>query len=127
MVYRGKNGVGTFLRAILQVETEIRESLAAPQPIVMTPEDWEKFKKAADCHVCNKNLIKDQFLDSLPDWNNQTDSYGGQSHKKCFYEAQKKWYFLRLRRRLTDQNIQHQKNCIFCGNPLLKKNFRDAV
>ena len=43
-VYRGENTVGTFLSDILQEEVKIRESLAAPKPIVMTAEDWEKFK-----------------------------------------------------------------------------------
>ena len=65
-VYRGGNAVRTFLSDILQEEVKIRESLATPKPIVMTAEDWEKFKIATDCHICNKSLIKDEFLDSLP-------------------------------------------------------------
>ena len=64
-VYRGENAVGTFLSDILQEEEKIRESLATPKPIVMTYEDWESLKKATDCHICNKSLIKDEFLDSL--------------------------------------------------------------
>ena len=67
-VYRGENAVGKFLSEILQEEVKIRESLAAPKPIVMTAEDWEKYKNATDCHICNKSLIKDEFLDSLPVW-----------------------------------------------------------
>ena len=61
-VYRGENVVGTFLSNILQEETAIRESLAALKPIVMTTKDWEKFKNATDCHICNKSLIKDDFF-----------------------------------------------------------------
>ena len=64
-VYRGENAVGTFLSDILQEEVKIRESLAAPKPIVMTAEDWEKYKNATDCHICNKRLIKDEFLEFL--------------------------------------------------------------
>ena len=64
--YRGETAVGKFLSDILQEEEKIRESLATPKPIVMTDEDWENFKKATDCHICNKSLIKDEFLDSLP-------------------------------------------------------------
>jgi len=45
-VYRGENAVGTGLSDILQEEEKIRESLAAPKPIVMTAEDLEKFKKS---------------------------------------------------------------------------------
>ena len=91
-VYRGINAVGTFFRDILQEEVKIRESLAAPKPIAMAPEDWEKFKSATDCHICNKSLIKDELLDSLPVWSIEEDSeggekcsYKGQGHKKCFY------------------------------------------
>ena len=139
-VYRGENAVGTFLSDILQEEVKIRESLDAPKPIVMTTEDREKFKNATDCHICNKRLIKDEFLDSLPVWNieegseegSEKCSYLGQWHKKCFYRAQKEqqWGILRLRR-LTDKKdqleAQLQENCKFCGNPLLQKNFIDAV
>ena len=65
-VYRGENAVKEFLNGILQEETKIRESLSTPKPIVMTAQDWEKFKSATDCHICNKSLIKDEYLDSLP-------------------------------------------------------------
>ena len=64
-VYRGENAVRTFLSDILQEEVKIRKSLASPMPIVMMAKDWEKFKNATDCHICNKSLIKDEFLDSL--------------------------------------------------------------
>ena len=103
-VYRGENAAGTFLRDILQEEVKIRESLAVPKPIVMTAEDWVKFKNAIDCHICNKSLIKDEFLDSLPVWSiehgkgSEKCIYRGQGHKKCFYRAQKEqqWGILRL-------------------------------
>ena len=103
-VYRGENGVRTFLGDILQEEVKIRESLAASKPIVMTAEEGEKFKNATDCHICNKSLIKDDFLTSLPVFNieeaseegSEKCSYRGQWHKKCFYMAQKEqqWGFL---------------------------------
>ena len=137
-VYRGENAVGTFLSDILQEEVNIRESLAAPKPIVMTAEDWEKYKNATDCHICNKSLIKDEFLDSLPVWSiedgegGEKCSYKGQGHKKCFYRAQKEqqWGILKLKK-LTETKDQLEakkhKNCIFFENPLLQKNFRDAA
>ena len=103
----------------------------------MAPEDWIKFKIATDRHVSHKSLIKDEFLDSLPVWRieeGEKCSYKGQGHKKCFYKAQnnqqQKWRLLTLKR-LTDKKDQleakTQENCMFCGNPLLQKNFRDAV
>jgi len=123
--------VGTFFREILQEEVRIRESLAAPKPIVMEPKDWEKFKSTTYCHICNKSLIKDEFLDSLPVWSiegGKKCSFKGQGHKKCFYKAQneqrQKWRVLWLKR-LTDKKDQleakKQKNCMLCGNPLLQK------
>ena len=94
--------MGTFYEDILQEEEKIRESLATPKPIVITWKDWENFKRAADCHIYNKSLIKYTFLDSLPVWNvekvgeegseetREKWSYWGQGHRKCFYETQKK-------------------------------------
>ena len=84
-VYRGDNAVRTFLGDILQEEVKIRESLAAPKPIVMTAEEGEKFKNATDCHICNKSLIKDEFLDSLPVFNIEEASEEGT--EKCSYRG----------------------------------------
>ena len=92
-VYRGENAVRTFLSDILQEETKIRESLATPKPIAMTAEDWEKLKNATDCHSCNKSLIKDEYLDSLPvfkiEEGGEKCNYRGQWHKRCYYMVQK--------------------------------------
>jgi len=111
-VYRGENAVGTFLSDILQEEVKTRQSLAVPKPLEMEYEDWEKFKNATDCHICNRSLIKDEFLDYLPVWNieeageegSEKCSYWGQGHKKCFFIAQKEqqWWVQRLKR-LTDK------------------------
>ena len=82
--YRGENAVRTFLNNILQEEVKIRDSLAEKKPIVMEPYDWVKFKSATDCHICNKSLIKDEFLDSLPVWSIE----GGEGSEKCSYKGQ---------------------------------------
>ena len=66
VVYRGENAVEVFLSDIPQEEMTIRESLATPKPLVMTAEDWQKHKNANECHICNKNLIKDLFFDPIP-------------------------------------------------------------
>ena len=92
-VYRGENAVKEFLNGILQEETKIRESLATPKPIVMTDEDWEDYKNAKNCHICNKSLIKEEYLDSLPVFKIEEGggkcSYRGQWHKRCYYKVQK--------------------------------------
>ena len=122
---------------ILQEKVKIRESFAAPKPIVMTAEDWEKFKNATDCHICNKSLIKNEFLDSLPVWSieegseegSEKCSYRGQWHKKCFYRAQKEqqWGILRLKK-LTNKKdqleAQSQENCKFCEKPITSEKFQ---
>jgi len=136
--YRGENAVGVFLSDVLQEEEKIREILATPKPIVMTWKDWENFKKATDCHICNKALIKDEFMDSLPVWKveegeSEKLSYWGQGHKKCLYMAQKKkekWGVQRLKRQRDEKDqleAKSQENCKYCEKPLLQKNFKDAV
>ncbi|XP_078356312.1 uncharacterized protein LOC144641138 [Oculina patagonica] len=92
VVYRGENAVEVFLNCLQEEEKTIRNSLSLPKPLVMTSVDWEKFKNATDCHICEKSLIKDYFLDSLPVWKSEEGSeytYDGQWHKKCFYNAKK--------------------------------------
>jgi len=142
-VYRGENAVGTFLSDIQQEEEKIREAFATPKPIEMTWKDWENFKNAADCYICNKSLIKDEFLDSLPVWNIEEEgeeggenlSYWGQSHKRCFYNAQKKrkedgdepQCLKRVKDEEDKRKAENQENCKYCEKPLLQKNFRDAV
>ena len=125
-VYRGENAVGTFLSDILQEEEKIRESLATPKPIEMMWKDWENFKRAADCHVCNKSLIKDEFLDTIPVWDHDTGRYCGQSHKRCYYAALKELKLLGQKEK-KKRIAKNQETCLFCAEPFMKKNFRDAV
>ena len=43
----------------------LRAMMANQKPLLMTRKDWEKHRNATDCHICNKSLVKDLFLDSL--------------------------------------------------------------
>ena len=130
VVSRGENAVGKFLSVIVKEETKIREILSSPHPIVMSEEDWQSHKIATDCHICDESLFKDSFLDSLPVWNSTTDCYCGQSHKRCYYEAQKKMDFIRLRSlkevkdKINQWIAKTQDECLFCAEPLLRRNFR---
>lgn len=89
-VYRGGEAAYVFLSDILQKEKWLRELMADKKPLVMMHENWQKHIAAADCHICNKSLVKDLFLDSMPVHDNDTGRYCGQSHRKCYYEAMKK-------------------------------------
>ena len=119
----------TFLSDILQEETKIRESLATPKPIVMTAEDWKK-KNASECHICNKRLMKDEFLDSIPVCDHDTGCYCGHSHKGCYYEALKKIKFVGPKRERKEKDkidqwiANNQEACLFCAEPLLQKKFQ---
>ncbi len=109
----------------------------------MTEEDWEKQKNATECYICKKSLVKDLFLDSLPVWEIEQEyaepTYCGQSHKRCFYEERRNDFYCpledkcynyclkRLTKKEDKEEAQKLKNCMFCGKPLLQKNFRDAV
>ena len=132
-VYWGENAVGMFLSGILQEEMAIRESLATPKPLVMIAEDWEKHKNSTECHICNKCLIKDLFLDSIPVCDHDTGSYCSQSHKSCYYAALKKMEFIGPKRERKDRDkidqwiANNQETCLFCAGPLLKQNHKDSV
>ena len=137
--YRGENAVERFFEDIVQQEDKIRNSLLVAAPLDTKPEDWWKFKTAKNCHICNKSLIKDECLDSLPVWNVEEDGeklcYWGQGHKKCFYTAQKERKEKGgapqcLKKLKEEENIleaEKQENCTYCEKPLLQKNLRDAV
>ena len=56
--YRGEDAVFVFLSWLQDHEKEMREDMANNRPLVMTNEDWRKYRNAAECHICNKSLHK---------------------------------------------------------------------
>ncbi|KAL9959211.1 hypothetical protein ACROYT_G036308 [Oculina patagonica] len=136
----GENAVEVFLNCLQVEEKIIKNDLSTPKPLFMTPEDWVKFKNATDCHICEESLIKDYFLDSLPVWESEEGSvytYDGQWHKKCYYNAkkeldssiliQKRLILKRLTEEEHKEAAEEEDDCLCCGQPLLRRNFRDAV
>jgi len=77
-------------------------------------------------------LIKDEFLDSIPVCDHDTGRYCGQSHKG-YYVALKKIKFVGPKRERKEKDKidkwieKNQETCLFCAEPLLQKNYRDAV
>ena len=69
----------------------------------------------------------------MPVYSSENESYCSQSHKKCFYNDKINDKFLGkkiMTQKLTgiDKWIkENQENSLYCGEPLLVENFRDAV
>jgi len=64
----------------------------------MTDEDWQSHRKAKDCHICNKSLMKDTVLDSVSAHNPYTGVYCGQGHRTCLFAEMKKIHRLTARK-----------------------------
>ena len=62
--HRGENTAEEFLKEILNEEANIRNSLEDRAHILMQQEDWIDFETAKHCHICEKDLVKEEFLDS---------------------------------------------------------------
>ena len=73
------------------------------KPLVKNSEDWQKHRKAVDCHICNKSLFKDLFLDSIPVHDLESGKYGGQSHRRCRFEAMEHFMGLQRERKAKDE------------------------
>ena len=65
IIYRGEDAVFVFLAYLQNHEREMREDMANKRPLVMTNEDWQKYRNATECHICNKSLVKDLYRNSM--------------------------------------------------------------
>ena len=129
--HRGKDAIYVFLSWLQNHEREMREDVANKRPQVMTPEDWKNHRKVTDCHICNKSLVKDSFLDSISVQDPDTGKYSGQSHRRCCFTAMKSFTGPERERQpkdAIDQWIENaQETCLFCAELLLVANFKDSV
>lgn len=118
-----------FLKAILLEEEKIRKDLENSQPILKQEQDWVNFRETTHCHISGKALVKESILDSLPVYDRDKGSYCGQAHTKCLYKE----IFIGSRKRpqpldKVDEWIKNsQEDCLYCLEPLLVRNYRDAV
>lgn len=80
---RQRDAAKEFLKQLLEVEKELRENLKEVAPLQMTAQDWHSFSEAQVCHICDKDLMQENFMDSVEVWDFFTGKYSGQSHKKC--------------------------------------------
>ena len=129
--YRGEDAVFVVLSLLQDDEKEMRKDMANNRPLVMTNEDWRKYRNAAECHICNKSLYKDLYLDSMEVFDPDSGKYCGQSHKRCYHRAANNRYAQREIRKPKDYIDQwikiNQETCLFCADPLLMPNFKDSV
>ena len=86
-LYCGEDVVYKFLESLQYHVKLIKAELADKKPIVMAPEDWQKFNSATECHICNESLVKAGFRDAFDAYDPNTGKYCGQSHKRCYYNA----------------------------------------
>ena len=129
--YRGEDSVFEFLKSLLRHEVKMREYMANKRLLVMTNEDWKKYRNAAECHIYNKSLYKGLYLDSMEVFDPDSGKYCGQSHRKCYHKAANNRYAPREIRKPKDHIDQwitiNQETCLFCADPLLVPNFKDSV
>jgi len=95
----------------------MRAELATPKLIVMTKEDWAKFKAATECHICNESLVK-AGRDSFGMYDPNTGYYCGQGHKRCYYEAMKG--FVGPRRERKPKGPDNEA-CVYLQDPAAGK------
>ena len=100
--------------------------MANKRPLVMTNEDWQKHRNATECHICDKSLYKDLYLDSMALYDPDSGKYCGQSNQA----AKNKYapHNIKKPKDEIDQWIANsQETCLFCADPLLVPNFKDSV
>jgi len=116
-VYRGENAVQVFLTWLQSHEKLMRGELI-PKPIVMTEEDWIKFKAATECHICNESLVKADFIDAFDVYDPNTGKYCGQSHRRCYFNAM---------RGFEGPMMKRKPKGGYCHKTLQVNNYRHAV
>ena len=141
-LFSGENSVVGFLNALQEVEREIREELSNPVPLKkeeMTRKNWAHFNNTKDCHICHESLVKENHMDVVEYFHPQTGEYFGKVHAKT-----NKCYYTCLRQATTDddgnciiekwaprkpkpEGLVEDDNCCYCGEPQLRRSFRDAV
>ena len=81
--YRGPDASEHFLRAIQVEERIIRNELANPKDMLMSPEDVLNHSRAGVCHICENPLAVGGTKDSVRDHCHITGKYRGAAHNAC--------------------------------------------
>ena len=82
--YRGPDAAEHFLRAIQAEECKLKEVIATPKDIPMTPKDILNHSRAGVCHICEKPFAcAAGTADSVRDHCHITGKYRGAAHNAC--------------------------------------------
>ena len=82
-IYRGKKAVYKFMEAMLEEVKYCKKTMRKcfNKPLKMTKEDIEAFKKATECHICNKQYTEKDIR--VRDHCHITGKYRGSAHQEC--------------------------------------------
>ena len=82
-IYRGEKAVHEFLEDMLEEVKYCKNVIKKEfnKPLRMTKDDEEKFKKANECHICNKKYTNEDIR--VRDHCHITGKYRGSSHQEC--------------------------------------------
>ena len=81
--YRGEKAVYKFMEAMLEEVKHCKNVIKKEfnKPLRMTKDDEEKFKKAKECHICNKKYTDKDIR--VRDHCHITGKYRGSAHQEC--------------------------------------------
>ena len=81
--YRGEKAVYKFMQAMLAEVKYCRQTIKYKfnKPLVMSPEDEDKFQKATSCHICGKKYKKTDKR--VRDHCHITGEFRGSAHNQC--------------------------------------------
>ena len=81
--YRGEKAVYKFMEALLDEVKYCRQTIKhkSNKPLVMSPEDEDKFQKATSCHICGKKYKKSDKR--VRDHCHINGEFRGSAHNQC--------------------------------------------
>lgn len=79
VVYRGVDAADKFVECMVGEIDYIESKFKHCEPMQMTGNDWQSFKKASHCHICNQKLGQDRVRDHC----HVTGKFRGAAHKDC--------------------------------------------
>ncbi|XP_070522397.1 uncharacterized protein [Cardiocondyla obscurior] len=80
--HRGNNCVSWFIKELKNLAHSVKTILSSNVPMVdFTQNDWEEFKRATHCHVCEKPFAADDTR--VRDHCHLTGRYRGPAHSNC--------------------------------------------